>query len=1020
MPAFRRARILSDVACNGGVAVAELPDAVAISPVYDIAGDEQCTVSLPATSPAYAELREKRVLEITRRSSAGVETKEEWRIADREDSTGQESTPATVVARSLLLELGEVIISTVQIDGTVSYLVTVEDLTLAEAIDAICLPALAAKGKGWFTRGALGSTARFSYEGDAQSVLSVLRAWTEKLGLELDVVRNGTTSYDIVAPFLIGETAPTPFVETRKNLVSTTRSRSTAEQATRVIPRGVDMGAARASIAEVRWLVTGVDSGTSRITIADELGIVLPIRFDDQLNTWLIFRELTGRTISIVDTLKATQQLQLADLSTIAVGERISLRVSDAGTNILNWRPPLQFTGVAALYYASAVNGGTLRVTLKDSVGGAGGQIAADDQMVDWLAVFSASVFFGSLTCTSFNAPGQYYQLSSGTLTGIQAGDICFIDFSTNATPSFGGVTPLFQVGTVVSADNTAKRIYFTNRYNPGTVVPGVTTNFSASIRVYRPTVSHLVRRSYAATDEIALAAVTSVAVNQLIEIRQPCGGVLPSYLDAPLSIAAPTATPAGYGIVEKFVDRPGLRGETNLVPNPFMRTWSGASNVPPDGWTLVTTTGTPTIARITDPQHTDYGGKSALVLLRDALTAAAGSLKAPAFRVWRVGTSYRTTISQRLRVKFVALSGDATLTCTLRTTDTLATIGTPKVLHGVATPNASVAVADKWPIDTWHEIAITATDVSAAPSRSPLELVLTGAGTGAARCELYVDVVQATQTDYDPGVFVEAAEAVALCEEGNRYLEEFADPATEYAVELRDLARLDGGAWDADTIVKGGRLVLRDTQLGILSYPRVVRYAPNELDPYASTVVLSTRMKWLSRIIADLAEGTTGAPVTTIPVGKLSTPGVPAGQTPVAPGDGGPPVWGNPVVGSAVAIQCEISNFGSVIAAGDSEFIQIPFAIKLNSLAELVADLAGDISITVLTSNYGTWGTWTDITSGAPLVLVGQSKSQLGVGSWNGGNLTFPAGTYFMFRVTGLPTLMTKVLAVLPGTRQS
>ena len=32
---------------------------------------------------------------------------------------------------------------------------------------------------------------------------------------------------------------------------------------------------------------------------------------------------------------------------------------------------------------------------------------------------------------------------------------------------------------------------------------------------------------------------------------------------------------------------RPDLRGETNLVPNSFMRTWSGAVNVPPDGWTL-------------------------------------------------------------------------------------------------------------------------------------------------------------------------------------------------------------------------------------------------------------------------------------------------------------------------------------------------------------------------------------------------------------------------------------------------
>jgi hypothetical protein len=103
-----------------------------------------------------------------------------------------------------------------------------------------------------------------------------------------------------------------PYVATRKNLNTHAAHDRDVEQATRVIPRGADGGGEKTGIGAVRWKVTAVNAGTKRITIADELGIVLPIQFDDQLNGGSSSATLTGATFPIVDTLQATQELELS------------------------------------------------------------------------------------------------------------------------------------------------------------------------------------------------------------------------------------------------------------------------------------------------------------------------------------------------------------------------------------------------------------------------------------------------------------------------------------------------------------------------------------------------------------------------------------------------------------------------------------------------------------------------------------------------------------------------------------
>jgi hypothetical protein len=153
-----------------------------------------------------------------------------------------------------------------------------------------------------------------------------------------------------------------PYVATRKNLNTTQRTIATSEQATRVIPRGADGGGEKTGIGAVRWKVTAVNTRHEAHHDRRRARDRAPDRFDDQLNGWLVFRDLTGATFPIVDTLQATQELELATCRRFAVGELIYLRVADAGTNLIPWFTPYVGNAVAApvrgAALRTAVNGG--------------------------------------------------------------------------------------------------------------------------------------------------------------------------------------------------------------------------------------------------------------------------------------------------------------------------------------------------------------------------------------------------------------------------------------------------------------------------------------------------------------------------------------------------------------------------------------------------------------------------------------------------------------------------------------
>jgi hypothetical protein len=255
------------------------------------------------------------------------------------------------------------------------------------------------------------------------------------------------------------------------------------------------------------------------------------------------------------------------------------------------------------------------------------------------------------------------------------------------------------------------------------------------------------------------------------------------------------------------------------------------------------------TIAQTTDPQYTTLGGKAALI----DFGASGGTLYAPAFRVWRIGTTTRATVSLRVRFQLTAFSGACGLAFSIA--NVAGTPATPvlRTLYPMNHPTA--ADADKFDVGVSYDLIITAINLAALDLNQPLRVVMSMVnGAPGDQCAASVDAVQVTQTTYDPGTFIEGSAATELWNAANRFLEENSAPLVEYAVQLRDLSRLDGSPWTADAIEIGQTIELRDRDLNLVARPRVMQYVPNDLEPLSSRVLLSNRRKTLARLLSRLA----------------------------------------------------------------------------------------------------------------------------------------------------------------------
>lgn len=324
MPKVARVEIWSGFQCAGGARLAVVPDALGVSEVRRIAGDEELTLRLPRGSVAWAHVLDDRVLRITFSDGAF----DEWRITQITEAHGMGGRLATIHAVSPLLELAAAMIGRTEADGTVVHDFEALQLSPAEHLATFVLPTLAAAGMGWVASGTIERTDAIDIVYDWDSPLAVCRRLAEATECELRLRRNGTAGYLIDVVAQVNGTVGAVDIRLGKNLEGITRTRDTGEQRTRIYPRGVELDGIRATMAHAQWRVSAI-AGTT-VTLADPTGGDGPVAYDDQLNGHYL-RTVGGALREITDSGAALHQVLLASVTGVSVNDLVEIRKNAAG-----------------------------------------------------------------------------------------------------------------------------------------------------------------------------------------------------------------------------------------------------------------------------------------------------------------------------------------------------------------------------------------------------------------------------------------------------------------------------------------------------------------------------------------------------------------------------------------------------------------------------------------------------------------------------------------------------------------
>jgi hypothetical protein len=659
--------------------------------------------------------------------------------------------------------------------------------------------------------------------------------------------RVGTSSYVVDFVTQVGDEAAVPEFAAGKNLINYLLGYDCTRQTTRVRTTGpVDATGLAARMSRARFAVTAVNGGTKRLVLADEAGGPGPIQFDEQYVGWFAFRERTGRTYQILHSYASTQEIELADVSTMAAHsvtapEWISFRETEPLTGTRRWLGNAGY--LMGALEVTAVAGATL--TCAGSWGADAFDV--DGRFIDWYLRRATFVL-----ATSGTSAVSASRLDVLSVTGVQAGDV--VVPGSAATPSYGFAGPTMVVASV---DTVNKRLTVTSRDGADLILSGTTRYF----RIYRPVAQlHLIRGSTASTNVVTVDAVGTAAVNDLVEVVQPCGGVLPTWVESPAHVAE-----SGVKVSVLSVD---AGGECNVVPNPVMRAWSGSASTPPDGWTW-TGTGGATITRLTDPAFAIESDYAALCILNTSTNVSGGLRSPPAFLHQVAGAD---TYSVRFRFQItdfppgweydpgiddmVPVQSTITVQVFRRLPNGTLLAG-PYLVFG--SPTGALTGDGSFPrtqLNTWLDAVFPALS---APLTDETLVVAIGAymwgTTPGGDIKAVVAGVQITQTPTAPREIpqrlLEYSGGTTHLQRANAELRAWAPLPTVITAKIADFARVDPDRHAADEVTLGGAIRLTHQDEGVDQTVRCLSLAVNYLDDADTGVTVAALPPRLTSLVA-------------------------------------------------------------------------------------------------------------------------------------------------------------------------
>lgn len=288
--------------------------------------------------------------------------------------------------------------------------------------------------------------------------------------------------------------------------------------------------------------------------------------------------------------------------------------------------------------------------------------------------------------------------------------------------------------------------------------------------------------------------------------------------LTSPTAAAAPTAD--GLGDLAEFLDVPEVRGDCNLVPNPWMRDWTTAAS-PPDDWTV--TAGTP--ANLTQSRETTTVRESPYTLRLVTTGATTLLVETPDIPVW-------------------AISGRRHFPALWFYVDAVPAAATSAIVFDLYTA-AGVKIAEwgRWvrntdDLDTWLRAEGAVQDLSGVTGKVRIRMTITTTTGGSAASGWDVLVSHAMLAESEiPVDDIEYSGGTLLWQRANVRLAAAAAAVRGQELTVADLEADDPDVFAALAVTPGQSCELTDTVLAEVTTQRVLEYRPDYLEPLASQI---------------------------------------------------------------------------------------------------------------------------------------------------------------------------------------
>lgn len=623
------------------------------------------------------------------------------------------------------------------------------------------------------------------------------------------------------------------------------------DQASTIIP----FGAEGIDLRDFQCEVDAVDGGTGWVDLVAIGGFAAPlVAVADQLNGKRLFRELTGRSLAILDSRVSPPGVQLAtaDLASgLAAGERVSFRESDdeSGERIVG-------TGFYRIHPVQVVSTATSPNRIRTRRHPFSGDSSPDwlgvaNQLRDWTAERSQWVQSISGTYT-IDPVGRTIVFGSAPTTAPQTGDWFY---SSILSFEFGSQLVGYPL-TVTGYNAGTLTATWTPRYSFAQV-DETTLDDQYILEHFRPVGTPMRILSTAVTDnELTVDALTgpTFADTDVLELRQRCQGVRLVELTDPAALAA-------MGRKVASVDVPSCTGATNLVPNADLAAWAGASTDPPDGFSVASVVGTVTRTRETAPEFTRYGGKSWKLVFA---AGASAEVFTPVFPINRVPGAEE--ISVAVALLFERFSGNVTLQVAVYRVDVDGTRtalldgdGEPLVL-AITPPDTTADVPDalKPAINAWYDAVLTNVSIAALQADRLQIGVTRPAGGSNPALAVYLDAFACLQRPGLPqapegGVrWIFGSDALAMVAAGHQALLARAPLRIRIEGRVLDVFRLAADRYAPWELVLGRTIALTIAPLGVTDTVRLVELTEDLDVPGDAVVTLETPRPDLTRLLAD------------------------------------------------------------------------------------------------------------------------------------------------------------------------